>query len=330
MYNKGMKSINIGIIGSGFIVPVFINATKAFENFHLRAIWGRHEEKLIPFKENVDYCTTDLEKILCDETIDVIYVALPNKLHYEYALKALKHDKHVILEKPFTVRYKEAKKLIDLAREKKKILFEAIPSGYSKPYEEARKHLEELGEIRLVVCNFSQYSRRYDRFKKGEILPAFDKKLAGGALMDLGVYNIRFVISAFGKPRKVEYHANKVKGVDTSGILVMDYGKFKATCIAAKDCKADSYALIQGDRGYLRCNTTTSRAADLTLKLNDGKTLSFSQEEKGEFASWSYQLKEFIEIYRNEDLDKAYEWNRLTLIESKVLDQALQSADLKY
>ena len=58
--------------------------------------------------------------------------------------------------------------------------------------------------------------------------------------------------------------------------------------------------------------------------------MSFSQEEKGEFASWSYQLKEFVEIYRNEDLDKAYEWNRLTLIESKVLDQALQSADLKY
>ncbi|MBQ5443872.1 MAG: Gfo/Idh/MocA family oxidoreductase, partial [Erysipelotrichaceae bacterium] len=84
-----MKSINIGIIGSGFIVPVFIGASKAFEDFHLRAIWGRHEEKLIPFKEDVDYCTTDLEKILCDESIDVIYVALPNKLHYEYALKAL-------------------------------------------------------------------------------------------------------------------------------------------------------------------------------------------------------------------------------------------------
>ncbi len=325
-----MNYVNIGIIGSGFIVPVFINASKAFEDFHLRAIWGRHEEKLIPFEKEVDYYTTDLERILSDETIDVIYVALPNKLHYEYALKALKHGKHVILEKPFTVRYKEAKKLIDLAREKGLIIFEAIPSGYSLPYQEARKHLKELGEIRMVVCNYSQYSRRYDRFKKGEILPAFDKKLAGGALMDLGVYNIRFVISAFGMPKKVEYHANIEKGVDTSGILVLDYGKFKATCIAAKDCKSDSYAIIQGDKGYLRCNTTTSRAADFTLKLNDGTERQFSQSEKGEFASWSWQLKEFDQIYRKKDLNKAYEWNRLTLIESKVLDKALESADLSY
>ena len=104
-----MKKINIGIIGSGFIVPVFISVSKLVKGYHLRAIWGRHEEKLLQYKDEVDYLTTDLEKILSDETIDAIYVALPNKLHYEYALKALEHGKHVILENPFTVYYDEAK-----------------------------------------------------------------------------------------------------------------------------------------------------------------------------------------------------------------------------
>ncbi len=330
MYNGGMNKINIGIIGSGFIVPVFIGAGKQFDVFHLKAIWGRHEEKLLNFKEEVDYYTTDLEKIMSDEDIDVIYVALPNKLHYEYALKALEHDKHVIMEKPFTVYHSEARKLIALAKKKGKIIFEAIPSGYSVPYREAREHLSELGEIRLIVCNFSQYSRRYDKFKSGIVLPAFDKKLAGGALMDLGVYNVRFVISAFGMPKNVEYRPNKIKGVDTSGVLILDYGKFKAVCIAAKDCKAESYGLIQGDQGYLRCNTTTSRAADLTLRFNDGRELRFTQQEQGEFASWSYQLQEFIEIYEHMDLEKAWEYNELTLIETKVIEKALKSAGLNY
>ena len=107
-----MKKINIGIIGSGFIIPVFIEVSKMFEDYHLRAIWGRHEEKLLQFKDEVDYYTTDLEKVLSDEEIDAIYVALPNSLHYQYAMEALKHGKHVILEKPFTVYYKDAKKLI--------------------------------------------------------------------------------------------------------------------------------------------------------------------------------------------------------------------------
>lgn len=325
-----MKKINIGIIGSGFIVPVFINVSKLVKGYHLRAIWGRHEEKLLQYKDEVDYLTTDLEKILSDETIDAIYVALPNKLHYEYALKALQHDKHVILEKPFTVYYDEAKKLIDLAKEKGLILFEAIPSAYSPNLEKVKKQIPKLGAIKLAVCNFSQYSRRYDRFKKGEILPAFDKKMAGGALLDLGVYNIRFIISLFGKPEKVEYHANKEKGVDTSGVLVMDYGSFKATCIAAKDCKTSSYGLIQGDLGYLRLNTTTSRLSDLDLKLNDGKAMHFEEKEQGEFASWSFELKAFKKLYEKMDLESAQKYNEETLIEQSVLDEALHYAKLKY
>ena len=187
-----------------------------------------------------------------------------------------------------------------------------------------------MGDIRLVACNYSQYSRRYDRFKKGEILPAFDKKLAGGALLDLGVYNVRFVIGMFGKPKKVVYHPNVEKGVDTSGILVLDYGKFKATCVAAKDCKAESYCVIEGEKGYLRNNTTASRCADFTKRYNNGEEERFFQEKRGEFDSWKYEQAEFIRLFKEKDLECAKAYNRLTLIEAKVLDEALKSAGLNY
>ena len=325
-----MKKINVGIIGSGFIVPVFISVSKMFKDYHLRAIWGRHEEKLLNFKDEVDYYTTDLERILSDEQIDVIYVALPNGLHYEYAMKALKHHKHVILEKPFTVSYKAAKKLVDYAKKHKLIIFEAVVTAHNPNYHKAKKLIDELGEIRIVTANFSQYSRRYDRFRSGVILPAFDKDLAGGALMDLNVYNIHFVTGIFGLPKKVYYHANVEKGVDTSGVCILDYGNFKATCIAAKDCKAECFGLIEGDKGFLRNNTTCSRCADFTLRFNDGKEKHFEQEEKGEFDSWGYEMKEFVRLYRRMDLEKAYEYNKQTLIVAKVLDEAIASAGLDY
>ena len=127
--------MNIGIIGSGFIVPVFIETSKKFKDYHLHAIWGRHEEKLLGFKDDFDYYTTDLEKMLSDKKVDVVYIALPNALHYEYAMKALKHGKHVMLEKPFTVHYDETKKLIDYARKHKLIIFEAIVTKHNPNYQ---------------------------------------------------------------------------------------------------------------------------------------------------------------------------------------------------
>ncbi len=324
-----MKKINIGILGSGFIVPVFIEMSKLYRQYHLRAIWGRHEEKLLNFKEEVDYYTTDLDRVLNDDTIDVIYVALPNALHYEYALKALQHDKHVILEKPFTVYKKDAKKLIDLAKKKGLIIFEAITTVYNPTYQRMVKEKEKLGDIRLVCANFSQQSRRYQRFKNGDLTPVFTRKLAGGALLDLNVYNIHFIAGMFGKPKKLQYYPNMEKGIDTSGILMMDYGTFKVSSIAGKDCQGDNFVLIEGENGNLRCNTTASRCGNYTLQINKGRTVSYGKEDD-EFCGWKYELKRFIEIYEKNDLEQAQELNKETLLVAEILEKALASAGLNY
>ena len=321
--------INVGIIGSGFIVPVFLSAAKMFKDYHIVGIWGRHEDKLRNFEKDVEYYTTDLDRLLNDKKIDVIYVALPNALHYDYAMKALKHGKHVILEKPFTVYYKDAKKLINYAKKNKLIIFEAIVTKHNPEYKKMAKLVSKLGDIKIVTANFSQYSRRYDRFKKGEILPVFDAKMAGGALLDLNVYNIHFVVGIFGKPKKVYYYPNIEKGVDTSGVLILDYGTFKCNLVAAKDCKAEAFALIQGDDGYLRCNTTTSRCGSYTLMMNDGKVKNEDIEDD-EFGGWKYEMKEFLNLYKKKDLKTAYKHNETTLLVADVLDKAIKHAGLNY
>ena len=295
--------INVGIIGSGFIVPHFIDAVKAVKGYHITAISGRNDKAITALKEkyDIDYCTVNNDDVYNDPKIDAIYVALPNGLHYETGKKALLADKHVIMEKPFTVTYDQAKELIDLAKKRKKIIFDAVTLLHKPNYAKVRELLPEVGEIKMVNLNFSQYSSRYDRLMKGIILPAFDYKMAGGALMDLGIYNINFVVGLFGSPKNVRYFPNMYKKVDTSGVLVMDYGKFKVNAISAKDCKAPNYFCIQGDKGYLRSEQACSVLSSFSLTDNSGKVKEFALNKHDELPHF-HEYEVLKKIINSKDL----------------------------
>ena len=119
--------------------------------------------------------------------------------------------------------------------------------------------------------NYSQYSSRYDAFKRGEIAPAFNPEMGGGALRDLNIYNIHLLVGLFGKPHRVEYLPNVERGVDTSGILVLDYGHFKAVAIGAKDCSAEIRSTIQGDKGAITIFGATNTLPEIGVTLNGQK-----------------------------------------------------------
>ena len=323
--------INVGIIGSGFIVPVFIDSVKIVKGYHIRAISGRNEAKINELKEKyaIDYCSVNNNDLYEDPKIDAIYVALPNSMHYEIGKKALLNGKHVIMEKPFTATYAQAKELIDLAKKKKKIIFDAVTLLHMPNYEKIRELLNQVGDIKMVNLNFSQYSSRYDRLMKGIILPAFDYKMAGGALMDLGIYNIDFTVGLFGVPKKVEYFANMYKKVDTSGVLVMDYGKFKVNAISAKDCRAPLYVCIQGDKGFIRSDYASSTIAEVCFTDNAGKKTSYALNKHPEEGHY-HEFAALKKLINDNDLKKAQELNKLTLQTIKVLEDALHSANIYF
>ena len=323
--------INVGVIGSGFIVPEFIKATTAVKGYHYRGIASPVEEQLINLKEkyHFDYYSLKNESVLADPDIDVIYVAVPNGLHYEIAKEALLHNKHVILEKPFVPSYKKAKELIDLAKKKKKIIFDAVTLVHMPNYNKIKELLKVIGDIKMVDINFSQYSSRYDKLKKGIVLPAFDFKLAGGACMDLGIYNINFVVGLFGEPKKVSYFANKTKNIDTSGILVLDYGTFKVTAIACKDCKAPLHVCIEGDKGYIQSTEASSVLTHVKHVDNSGKEKVYTLNSHSEYTHY-HEYKQFKEMFNKKDLKLAQKFNKHTLSTIKVLEKALKSADINF
>lgn len=323
--------INVGIIGSGFIVPTFIEATKLVKGFSYVGIASPVEEQLKSLKEkyNIAYYSLNNDDVLKDPNIDVIYVAVPNGLHYEIAKKALQNNKHVIVEKPFVPYYKQAKELIDLAKKKKKIIFDAVTLVHMNNYKKMKELVKDLGEIKMVDINFSQYSSRYNKLKQGIVLPAFDYKMAGGAMMDLGIYNINYIVGIFGEPKNVYYYPNITKKIDTSGTLILDYGTFKATCVTCKDCKAPLGTTIQGDKAYLKSDYASSVIENFRVVQNDGTTKEYALNKHPEVPHF-HEYAELKRLITNNDLAKAQEYNKQTLLSVKVLEKAIKFANIKF
>jgi len=311
--------MKLGIIGAGMIVGDFLEITPYLNDLELEAIYGRKssEEKMNEFKnkygiKNIFY---DYNELL-NSDVDTVYIALTNNLHFEFAKKALEANKNVIIEKPMTSTYEQSLILGDLARERKLFIFEAITNQYLPNYKKIKELIPKLGNIKIVQCNYSQYSSRYDRFKEGNVLPAFDPKFSGGALMDLNIYNIHYVVGLFGKPKNVEYYPNIERGIDTSGVLILDYDKFKCVCVGAKDCKAPIANNIQGDKGCIYQDTPANVCRQFELLMNDG-TNSIINENKYEHRM-VHEFIEFVDIIKNNDLEKCYKMLEHSIIVSEV------------
>lgn len=245
--------MKVGIVGNGGIVHPAIEAMLK-EGIAVNALWCRKRERGRPVAEqyHIEKVYTDYDDFLRDDGFDTVYIALVNSAHFAYAKQALLHNKHVIVEKPLVSSYEEAMELFDLASERNLFLFEAVMLRYSENYASIARNLEKVGEISLILANYSQYSSRYDAYLSGVVLPAFDPKFSGGALYDINVYNVHFMTGLFGAPRASLYMANKgFNGIDTSGVLLMDYGRFKAVCTGAKDSASKSGITIQGNLGTI-------------------------------------------------------------------------------
>lgn len=301
--------MKIGIVGSGGIVNTFIDAIKEVEGIELVAIWCREKSiekgKSIAKMCNFDKVYTNYELMLKDEEIEFVYIALPNSLHYSYSKKALEAGKNVINEKPFTSTIEEAETLINLAISRNLFLFEAITTLHLPNYKLIKEKLAEIGDIKIVSCNYSQYSSRYDAFLKGEIHPVFNPDLSGGALVDINIYNLHFMLGLFGKPKEVKYLANiELNGVDTSGIVTLKYDKFTGVCIGAKDCGCESTCYIQGTKGYIKVNSPANECLSFEICLNKSQAETFNFQIRSN--RMSYEIADFNDIFNNKNYEECY------------------------
>ena len=249
-----MQEVRWGIIGCGGIANTFATSLSALDSGILLAGASRTGDKADDFaqRHGLERSYSDYGALVADPEIDAVYVATTHNFHYENVKLCLEHGKHVLCEKPFTVNADQARNLIQLAQAKNLFLMEGLWTRFLPVI----IHLQELladgaiGEVQSVYANF---------FLGCDVSPEHrlrNKALAGGALLDLGVYPINMASLVFGQqPLKIESAVNldEETGVDASSYYFFDYGQRRRAVLSASYTQAaPNEALVCGTKGFIR------------------------------------------------------------------------------
>lgn len=324
--------MKLGIIGSGKIVHEFLPQILSVKGIEVLALLStaRSLDKAKELRKKYG-----ITKVTCDEAeffespIDTVYIAAPNHLHFSNAKKALENGLNVIVEKPACSNIEEMKELEMLANENGKLLLEALSTRHFPVYEAIREALELIGSVRVVRCCYYQYSSRYDAFKQGEILPAFDPAKAGGALMDLNVYNLQFVLGFFGMPESLDYDAHIERGIDTNGTLILNYPEFSAIGMAAKDCQGPSNCLIAGTDGWIETSKAANQIGQATMHLRkDGyKPVVLGQGNEQRAID---EFEFFEKVIGANDLETGRKDQAISVMASQIQSEARKKAGIVF
>ena len=322
--------MRIATIGTGEIVRNILEAVSKTEGISCEAVYSRsfNKGKALGDTYGIGKVYTSLSDLMKDDRVDFVYVASPNSLHYEQALMALKHGKHVICEKPFATTLEKAMTLIELAKEKGLFLFDAVPPSFLPNFYVVKEQLQKIGRIKLVMSNYSQYSSRYDQLLEGKVTNVFSKEYAGGCLQDIGFYNLYFNVTMFGKPETATYFPNMYQDkVDTSGVLVLKYPDFVSSNVGAKDTWGINFVQIEGEKGYIHIKDGSNALAEIKVVTRQSEEIINLQED---IPRWLYEIRGIVKIVKNRDYEECYRRLEITKDVMEVLERARKSAGIYF
>ena len=276
-----MKKLKWGILGPGNIARDFAQALNRV-NGEVYAVASRNKERAEKFarENNVKKAYGSYDEIIKDKDIDVVYIATPHSNHYEYIIKSLNNNKHVLCEKAITVNERELEEALKIAREKNLVLEEAMTLFHMPLYEKVIKKInkKDLGKVNMVQVSFGSF-KEYDENNR-----FFNLDLAGGALLDIGTYALsfaRYFLSSM--PEEILSTVKKAKtGVDEeSGIILKTKEEEIATISLAFRSKMPKRGIVSCDNGFITIDNFP-RANKATINYLDGavEVIECGEEEK--------------------------------------------------
>lgn len=298
--------MKIATIGTGLIVNEFLKVAASVEGIEVIAMYTRFLQNAqeIAERNQISLIYTDLAEMLKNEDIDVVYIASPNSLHYEQCKAVLMANKGAIVEKPFSTSHKQALELQELAKERGLFLFEAISLLHLPNYLEIKNQLEKIGPLRLVQMNLSHRSSRYDDLLAGKNPNIFSCEFAGGAMMDMNIYQLHFDYGLFNEPESMQYYANHHEnGVDTSGVLILKYQDFICTCSSAKDSQSENYIYLQGEKGYIKVEKGANGCQSLLIHTKEQETTIQLQAATNRLY---YEIVAMSKLFNENKLEECY------------------------
>ncbi|MFA9380202.1 MAG: Gfo/Idh/MocA family protein, partial [Acetanaerobacterium sp.] len=232
--------------------------------------------------------------LIRDDEVDAIYIGLPHNLHYEIAKLCVENGKAVLCEKPFFTNKKDAEALFELAAKRKCLLMEGMWTRFLPAYRKAKEWVDQgkIGQLKLIDASFS-FNAPFQA--EGRL---FNPQLAGGALLDAGVYPIEFATGIAGEyPEKLASLSTKAPtGVDDVDVIQM---RFPSGVLASLSCgisvKTSPDAHIYGTNGFVVVyNFLATKKCE--LYDNEGQLVeSFNKEVPDGFV---YEIEHFCDLYQ--------------------------------
>ena len=267
-----MTNLNWGILGSGWIAQEMGEALQAV-NGSIYGVYSANPAHAQRYAAtySVAHCYRSAEEMLADPDIDIIYIATPHNLHYQFIRQALLAGKHVFCEKSITVNASQLQECAALAAEKNLVICDGVTLFHMPLYKELKKRIASgaIGQVKMVQVNFGSCKECdvNNRF--------FSKELAGGALLDIGVYAVSFARYFMGsKANVVLTTANYFEtGVDeTSGILLKNPDGEMAVISLTMRAKQPKRGVIAGEKGYIEINNYPRADKATITYTEDGRT----------------------------------------------------------
>ncbi|WP_341728589.1 Gfo/Idh/MocA family oxidoreductase [Brooklawnia sp.] len=265
--------IRIATIGTSAITYSFVDALAEVSTIELAGVYSRSREtaRKAAAAFGAEQTWTDLDAMLASTDVDAVYVASPNGVHHEQALRAIRAGKHVLVEKPAVPTADQFSVLLDEAKDAGVVIFEGMRNAYDPGTAALRALLPKLGQIRRVSLAYSQRSARYDLVLTGRSVNIFDPKLAGGALYDIGVYCVSMLVDLFGVPQAVTASNVTVgSGVDGAGAVLASYPGMVADLSYSKITASDRPSEIQGELATVTFDRVAA-PRELVVTYLDGK-----------------------------------------------------------
>ena len=277
--------LNWAVLGTGVIANQMAQALQKMGK-PLYAVGNRTYEKAVEFAKRYDIQKVypQIDDMFEDEAVDIIYITSPHNTHYGFMKKALEHGKHLLVEKSITLNSEELDEMIALAREKHLILAEAMTIWHMPIYKKLWEIVEsgELGKVQMITVNFGSF-KEYNMKNR-----FFNMNLAGGALLDIGVYALSIVRSFMTeKPADIvsQWKPSPAGSDEQAAILLKNKDGQMATIALSLHSKQPKRAMISCEKGYIEIMEypRADRAEIVDASTGEKKEISCGKTEDALF-----------------------------------------------
>lgn len=319
--------MKIGIMGAGGIAAVLAETMNKMPEVECYGVASRNLAKAQKFIEEHGFQKAfgSYEEMLEDPEVELVYIATPHSHHYKNMKMCLEAGKHVLCEKAFTVNAKQAEEIFKLAKEKNLLVTEAIWTRYMPSRKMIKDLLDEkiIGDVKKLTANLDYYICEVERIIKPE--------LAGGALLDVGVYPLNFACMNFGS------HISEIKsaaqltdtGIDGENMMTVFYADGKMAVLTSGIYGlSDRQGVFYGSKGYMVVDNVNNPNG---IKVyNENRELIRDLAVPEQISGYEYEILEAIECINNKKLECPSMPHEDTIKMMRIMDGLREEWGVKY